>query len=175
MRVGGSPAVTGRPWPILDVSAACDAIRRKHVTSGVTAKGSALGSGRPESGASAERARKLSGGRSRNGTSPTVAEPVLSAPVADDPALESEGPGPVQFSGEGAFGPAGAGSSIRTLILGIDYDGRIVQHDRSAPRILAREPDELLGAKLTDLTTAATAVPSGSGSALDSDPASEDG
>ncbi|HLJ99912.1 MAG TPA: ATP-binding SpoIIE family protein phosphatase, partial [Streptosporangiaceae bacterium] len=94
--------------------------------------------------------------------------------MADDPALESEGPGPVQFSGEGAFGPAGAGSSIRTLILGIDYDGRIVQHDRSAPRILAREPDELLGAKLTDLTTAATAVPSSSGSAPDTDSAAED-
>ena len=43
-------------------------------------------------------------------------------------------------------------SSVRTLILGIDYDGRIVQHDRLAPRILAREPDELLGAQLSDLT-----------------------
>ena len=41
---------------------------------------------------------------------------------------------------------------MRTLILGIDYDGRIVQHDRTAPRILAREPDELLGAQLSDLT-----------------------
>ena len=61
---------------------------------------------------------------------------------------------------EGAF-PEGIGaesvptalsSSVRTLILGIDYDGRIVQHDRTAPRILAREPDELLGAQLSDLT-----------------------
>jgi serine phosphatase RsbU (regulator of sigma subunit) len=43
-------------------------------------------------------------------------------------------------------------ASIRTLILGIDYDGRIVQHDRTAPEILARKPDELLGAQLSDLT-----------------------
>jgi GAF domain-containing protein len=41
---------------------------------------------------------------------------------------------------------------VRTLILGIDYDGRIVQHDRNAPRILGREPEELLGAQLSDLT-----------------------
>jgi hypothetical protein len=32
-------------------------------------------------------------------------------------------------------------SSVRTIILGIDYDGRIVQHDRNAPQILAREPE----------------------------------
>jgi hypothetical protein len=38
------------------------------------------------------------------------------------------------------------------LILGIDYDGRIVQHDRNAPQILGREPEELLGAQLSDLT-----------------------
>jgi GAF domain-containing protein len=43
-------------------------------------------------------------------------------------------------------------SSVRTIILGIDYDGRIVQHDRNAPQILAREPDELLGMALSDLT-----------------------
>jgi hypothetical protein len=41
---------------------------------------------------------------------------------------------------------------VRTLILGIDYDGRIVQHDRNAPQILGREPEELLGAQLSDLT-----------------------
>ena len=46
-------------------------------------------------------------------------------------------------------------SSVRTLILGIDYDGRIVQHDRNAPRILARKAEDLLGAQLSDLTVSA--------------------
>src|SRR5256884_3583112 len=44
-------------------------------------------------------------------------------------------------------------SSVRTLILGIDYDGRIVQHDRNAARILARKPEDLLGAQLIELTS----------------------
>ena len=44
-------------------------------------------------------------------------------------------------------------SSVRTLILGIDYDGRIVQHDRNAAKILARQPEELLGAQLIELTS----------------------
>ena len=44
-------------------------------------------------------------------------------------------------------------SSVRTLILGIDYDGRIVQHDRNAALILARKPEDLLGAQLIDLTS----------------------
>src|ERR1700752_3986841 len=43
-------------------------------------------------------------------------------------------------------------SSVRTLILGIDYDGRIVQHDRNAAKILARKPEDLLGAQLIELT-----------------------
>jgi len=47
------------------------------------------------------------------------------------------------------------GESVRTLILGIDYDGRIVQHDRNAALILACPADELLGAQLIDLTAAA--------------------
>jgi serine phosphatase RsbU (regulator of sigma subunit)/anti-sigma regulatory factor (Ser/Thr protein kinase) len=42
--------------------------------------------------------------------------------------------------------------SVRTLILGIDHSGRIVQHDRTAPQILARPPGDLLGAHLSDLT-----------------------
>jgi serine phosphatase RsbU (regulator of sigma subunit) len=45
-------------------------------------------------------------------------------------------------------------SSVRTLILGIDYDGRIVQHDRNAGKILARKPEDLLGAQLIELTSA---------------------
>ena len=42
---------------------------------------------------------------------------------------------------------------MRTLILGIDYDGRIVQHDRNAAQILARKPEDLLGAQLIELTS----------------------
>ena len=45
-------------------------------------------------------------------------------------------------------------SSVRTLILGIDYDGRIVQHDRNAAKILARKPEDLLGAQLIELLSA---------------------
>ncbi len=42
-------------------------------------------------------------------------------------------------------------SSVRTLILGIDRAGQIVQHDRTAPMILARGED-LIGANLLDIT-----------------------
>jgi serine phosphatase RsbU (regulator of sigma subunit)/anti-sigma regulatory factor (Ser/Thr protein kinase) len=40
---------------------------------------------------------------------------------------------------------------MRTIILGIDKSGRVVQHDRTAPKILARQ-DDLLGAHLKDIT-----------------------
>ena len=43
-------------------------------------------------------------------------------------------------------------SSVRTLILGIDRSGRIVQHDRTAPKILARSSGDLLGVHLNDIT-----------------------
>ena len=45
-----------------------------------------------------------------------------------------------------------ANTSVRTLILGIDRSGRIVQHDRTAPKILARDTDDLLGVHLSDIT-----------------------
>ena len=73
---------------------------------------------------------------------------VAAKPTPRSPAAAAGAAGPV------LAGPVLAGS-VRTLILGIDYDGRIVQHDRIAPQILAREPDELLGAQLSDLTVAA--------------------
>jgi len=41
--------------------------------------------------------------------------------------------------------------SVRTLILGIDETGRIVQHDRNAPEILPLDPVSLVGANLGDL------------------------
>jgi anti-sigma regulatory factor (Ser/Thr protein kinase) len=45
-----------------------------------------------------------------------------------------------------------ASPSVRTLILGIDRTGRIVQHDRTAPKILARSSEDLLGVNLADIT-----------------------
>jgi serine phosphatase RsbU (regulator of sigma subunit)/anti-sigma regulatory factor (Ser/Thr protein kinase) len=43
-------------------------------------------------------------------------------------------------------------SSVRTLILGVDRSGRIVQHDRTASKILARSSGDLLGVHLNDIT-----------------------
>jgi hypothetical protein len=45
-----------------------------------------------------------------------------------------------------------ASPSVRTLILGIDRTGQIVQHDRTAPKILAPSGDDLIGVHLTDIT-----------------------
>jgi len=45
---------------------------------------------------------------------------------------------------------------VRTLILGIDQSGRIIQHDRNSQEILAPPGDSLLGAHLSDLVTAPT-------------------
>jgi serine phosphatase RsbU (regulator of sigma subunit) len=42
-------------------------------------------------------------------------------------------------------------ASVRTIILGIDHSGRIVQHDRQAPAVLGRPAEKLLGASLSDL------------------------
>src|SRR5215469_7168963 len=42
--------------------------------------------------------------------------------------------------------------AARTLMLGIDISGRIMQCDRHAPKVLGRPPGELLGADLSDLT-----------------------
>jgi anti-sigma regulatory factor (Ser/Thr protein kinase) len=43
-------------------------------------------------------------------------------------------------------------TSVRSLILGIDRAGRIIQHDRTAPMILARPTEDLLGVHLSDIT-----------------------
>src|SRR5215468_8372837 len=45
-------------------------------------------------------------------------------------------------------------SSVRTLILGIDRSGRIVQHDHTTPKILAGSSGDLLGVQLADITAA---------------------
>jgi hypothetical protein len=52
--------------------------------------------------------------------------------------------------------------SVRTLILGIDETGRVIQHDRYAPEILPLDSAELVGAHLSDLI----ATPSTAESAL---------
>jgi serine phosphatase RsbU (regulator of sigma subunit) len=108
------------------------------VTSGVTAKGGALGTSYPEGDAPVNRARRAAEGRSRNGKKPE-------RPAAEDPIADDLAPGDAPLYQL-------PNSSVRTLILGIDYDGRIVQHDRTAPQILACNPEELLGSQLGDLT-----------------------
>jgi serine phosphatase RsbU (regulator of sigma subunit) len=45
-------------------------------------------------------------------------------------------------------------TSARTLIIGIDKAGRILQHDRAAGEILAETPGSLLGAELSTIVTA---------------------
>jgi Stage II sporulation protein E (SpoIIE)/Histidine kinase-like ATPase domain/GAF domain len=127
------------------------------MTSGMPAKGSALGpsaSGGPRAGAPPDSARaphareapEISGNGTAHG--PTTA-------VADDE-LDVAAGGLRDGAADAPF-PALA-SSVRMLILGIDYNGRIVQHDRNAPQILAREPEELLGAQLSDLAAGAAAA-----------------
>ena len=131
------------------------------MTSGMSGKGSALGASDSESGAPSKRApaprppedRGHGARRSRASSNGTPRVPPA-GPVNTDPQEAgiggTEGAFPDGIGAESV--PTALSSSVRTLILGIDYDGRIVQHDRTAPRILAREPDELLGAQLSDLT-----------------------
>jgi serine phosphatase RsbU (regulator of sigma subunit)/anti-sigma regulatory factor (Ser/Thr protein kinase) len=57
-------------------------------------------------------------------------------------------------------------STVRTLILGIDRAGRIVQSDRTAPKILTRPSGDLLGVHLNDIMSqpngmSGTAISSG--------------
>ncbi|HEY3957482.1 MAG TPA: SpoIIE family protein phosphatase [Streptosporangiaceae bacterium] len=67
---------------------------------------------------------------------------------------------PEGVAGAGSPAPAAAEPSeslvpspaARTLTLGIDLSGRILQCDRHAPKFLGRSPGELLGAELGDLT-----------------------
>src|SRR6202050_2855270 len=125
----------------------------KHMTSGRSAKGSALGSSVPESGvppkrAPAPRTPQSAGNGARRGGEGTIGTDSWEGGIG-----ETEGPFAGDIGAESV--PTALSSSVRTLILGIDYDGRIVQYDRNAPRILAREPDELLGAQLSDLTVRA--------------------
>ncbi len=51
-----------------------------------------------------------------------------------------------------ASATAAPGPAARTIMLGIDQAGRILQCDRHASKVLARTTGELLGAELADLT-----------------------
>jgi PAS domain-containing protein len=102
----------------------------------MSAKGSALGAGAPEGGVVPSHAplpRTAGNGTKRNRESTDSSETsesstgtnfqeagITDTPETSHPALSS---------------------SVRMLILGIDYDGRIVQHDRNAAKILARKPE----------------------------------
>ena len=54
-------------------------------------------------------------------------------------------------------------TSVRTLILGIDQSGRIVQHDRNAPEVFVYDSKSLAGTPLSELVVG----PTGAGSPLD--------
>src|SRR5271167_2150258 len=105
----------------------------------MSAKGSALGASGTEGGGQLKRApapRSPDGkGRGRgaaNGTSPAdqaeLAGPVDLADSQEAGIGDTEGTFPGGIGAE-SVSPA-LSSSVRTLILGIDYDGQIVQHDR---------------------------------------------
>jgi hypothetical protein len=127
------------------------------MTSGMSAKGSALGTNVPESGVPLDAAQVMATqATSGNGTGPGSG----TGSASPDGIREAHEPAAAGIGADSA--PATLGASVRTLILGIDYDGRIVQHDRNAALILARPADELLGAHLIDLTAGAQAdSPSG--------------
>ena len=122
------------------------------MTSGMSAKGSALGAGGSEGGVAMNRAplpRAPGNGTKRSRESrPARTSRRPGSPKPRRPRPEAS----VEAAAESSH-PA-MSSSVRTLILGIDYDGRIVQHDRNAAKILARKPEDLLGAQLIELTSA---------------------
>jgi hypothetical protein len=123
------------------------------VTSGMSAKDGALGTGAPEGGVTQNRAPlpPAAGNGTRQSRESETGANFREARITDNPAAESS--------------PPALSSSVRTLILGIDYDGRIVQHDRNAAKILARKPEDLLGAQLIELTSASSYGQSSAGNA----------
>ncbi len=128
------------------------------MTSGMSAKGSAVGTGMPEGGAPSNRAptpRAPGNGTKRSRGSATSTDPE-EAGITLSPETSASG-----SAAESSH--LATSSSVRMLILGIDYDGRIVQHDRNAAKILARKPEDLLGAQLIGLTPggASGAAPDG--------------
>ena len=109
------------------------------MTSGIPAKGSALGTSAPEGGVQPSRAPmpRTPGNGTRRSRGSSNGTNIQEAGITDNPETSH---------------PA-LSSSVRTVILGIDNDGRVVQHDRNAAQILARKPEDLLGAFLSCCTT----------------------
>ena len=120
------------------------------MTSGISAKDSAHGAEAPEGGVVPSRAPlpRAPGNGAKRSRQPSTGTNFQEAGIAETPET-SAGNGAAAESSHPAVS-----SSVRTLILGIDYDGRIVQHDRNAAKILARKPEDLLGAQLIELTSA---------------------
>jgi len=136
------------------------------VTSGTSAKGSDLGASASEGDVPPNRApmpRAAGNGAKRSHRSQTGTN-LQEAGIAEAPETTAG------ISAAESAHPA-LSSSVRTLILGIDYDGRIVQHDRNAAQILARKPEELLGAQLIELTSAGAQGNSAEGSGAQGNPA----
>jgi serine phosphatase RsbU (regulator of sigma subunit) len=121
------------------------------VTSGMSAKGSALGIDASEGDAVSNRAPmpRVPGNGTKRSRESNTGVNIQEAGITDTPETSN---------------PA-LSSSVRTLILGIDYDGRIVQHDRNAAKVLARKPEDLLGAQLIELTSGSHANNSQDGQA----------
>jgi Stage II sporulation protein E (SpoIIE)/Histidine kinase-like ATPase domain/PAS fold len=121
------------------------------VTSGISAQGSALGAEGSESGVPPSRAPlpRVAGNGSKRSYNTSAGTNVQEAGIAET--SETSAGSVAAESSHPAMS-----SSVRTLILGIDYDGRIVQHDRNAAKILARKPEDLLGAQLIELLSAST-------------------
>jgi len=120
------------------------------MTSGMSAKGSALGAGASGGGVPPSRAplpRTASNGTKRS-RGPKTGANSQEAGIAVTP----ESPEAPETPETPETSPLALSSSVRMLILGIDYDGRIVQHDRNAAQILSRKPEDLLGAQLIELT-----------------------
>src|ERR1700755_1200860 len=111
----------------------------------MSAKGSALGAGAPGGDVASSRAPmpRAAG----NGTKPDR-ESTSSSESSTGTNFQEAGITDTPETSHPALS-----ASVRTLILGIDYDGRIVQHDRNAAKILARKPEDLLGAQLIELTS----------------------
>ena len=118
------------------------------MTSGMSAKGSALGAGASEGDVTTNRAPlpRVAGNGTKRSRGSQTGTNVQEAGITETPETSAGG------AAESSH-PV-MSSSVRTLILGIDYDGRIVQHDRNAAKILARKPEDLLGAQLIELTPA---------------------
>ena len=119
------------------------------MTSGVSAKDSTLGADGSESGVASNHAPlpRAPGNGTKRSHQASIGTNFQEAGIAETP--ETSAGGVAAESSHPAMS-----SSVRTLILGIDYDGRIVQHDRNAGKILARKPEDLLGAQLIELTSA---------------------